>query len=114
MFSELNKRRNTIGIKMNENAMFVKLGEWAKEHKGEDLVCHGFIITNGGKFGKSVAVVYDEMTFVSLPNRAVAWFEERTDEQISAIMEGKLKLTDIEYVVTKNGNTTWAFRYDDV
>lgn len=114
MFNELNRRKNTIGIKMSDDAQFIKLGEWAKTHPNTDLVCHGFIITNGGNYGKSVAVVADSMTFVSLPKRYVDWFEARTDEEVKAIMDGKMKLTNIEYITAKNGNQTWSFLFADV
>lgn len=114
MFNELNKRKSTIGIKMTDEAKFIKLGEWAKIHPFKDLVCYGFIITNGGNYGKSVAVVADSDTFVSLPKRYVDWFEARTDEEVKAIMDGKMKLTNIEYITAKNGNQTWSFLFADV
>ena len=115
MFSELNDERvNTFGIEMDENADFVKLRAWVDTHKGEDLIIHGFLITNGGNYGKSVSVIADAHTFVSLPKRYVEWFEARTPEQIAGIREGKCKLTAFEEVTAKNGSKTIAFKFDDV
>lgn len=115
MFDELNREhQNTFGIEMDDNADFIKLRAWLDTHKGEDMIIHGFLITNGGNYGKSVSVIYDAHTFVSLPKRYVDWFEERTPEQIAGIREGKCKLTEFEEVTAKNGSKTIAFRFADV
>lgn len=115
MFDELNNmHQNTFGIEMDDNADFIKLRAWLDTHKGEDMIIRGFLITSGGNYGKSVAVIYDAHTFVTLPKRYVKWFEERTPEQIAGIREGKCKLTEFEEVTAKNGSKTIAFRFADV
>lgn len=114
MFKEKNKIVNTFGIEMDEDADFIKIGEWVKSHKGKDLIVHGFLITNGGNYGKSVSVIYDRHTFVNLPKRCVQFFEDLTPEEVAEVLAGKLKLTNFEYVTAKNGNQTWTFDYDDV
>lgn len=102
MFENFNKRHlSTMGIDMNDNAEFHKLAEYV----GESLQIHGFIITSGGKFGKSVAVAIDNKTFVSLPKRYVEEFESFTPEQIEAVCEGKLTLGNIRTLESKNGDT---------
>ena len=116
MFENLNKeRKNTLGIKMDENAKFVKLGEWVKEHPNTDrIVVHGFLITNGGNYGKSIAVTPDKDTFVTLPKRYVDVFEKLTPDQIDGVLAGKMVLKDFEYITAKNGNQTWTFTFGDV
>lgn len=114
MFKEKNKLANTFGIEMDENADFIKLGDWVKAHPNQDLIVRGFLITNGGNYGKSISVIYDRHTFVNLPKRCVDFFESLSPEEVKEVLAGKLKLTNFEYVTAKNGNQTWAFEYDDV
>ena len=72
----------------------------------------GYIITNS-KFGKSVAVVVDEETFVSLPARCVEDFENMTDEQLEGCLAGKMKLANFETRDAKQGRTI-TFTYEEV
>lgn len=109
MFAEKNKKHmSTMGIEMSETATFHKLSEFI----GEDLHVKGFIITTGGKYGKSVAVAIDENTFISLPKRYVEEFESFTDDEIEAVKAGKLVLANIRMISSKNGDTM-CFDYAD-
>lgn len=113
-FDSMNKRfRKTIGLEMKEDAAFVSLKTYLENNKKcTELVAHGFIITNG-KYGKSVAVVVDDETFVSLPSRCVEEFENMTDEQLELCLNGHLALANFEKVNAKQGATI-TFEYKEV
>ena len=113
LYDNMNKKfRKTIGLEMRENAVFVPLKDYlAKNKKVTELVIHGYIITNS-KFGKSVAVVVDNKTFVSLPARCVEEFENMTDAQFDGCLAGKMKLANFETIDTKQGKTI-TFTYEE-
>lgn len=113
LYDNMNKKfRKTIGLEMSESAAFVPLKEYlANNKKCTELVIHGYIITNS-KFGKSVAVVVDEETFVSLPARCVEDFENMTDEQLEGCLAGKMKLANFETKDAKQGRTI-TFTYEE-
>ena len=96
------KKRNTIGIATADELKFSKLAE----HVGESLKIYGYFINDGGKYGKSVAVVINPENAVNLPKRYVEIFEGLTDAEIDAITAGKVTLANIRSVETKKGDTT--------
>ena len=107
MFENLNKGTvSTVqeGIDLLK-LEFIKL----KELVGRDLLVKGFFFTNG-RYGKQVVVVAYEpgeatMYKVNFPNRAVEQFESimNNDEQLKAVLEGKLTISNIREVTGKNG-----------
>lgn len=108
MFENLNKGTvSTIqeGIDLLE-LEFVKL----KEFIGDTLNVKGFFFTNG-KYGEQVVVVAyslnkGTMYKVNFPNRAIEQFKTimSNADQLKAVLEGKLAITDIKEVAGKNGN----------
>ena len=95
------KKKNTIGIATVDELKFSKLAE----HVGESLKIYGYFINDGGKYGKSVAVIINPENAVNLPKRYVEIFENLTDEEIDAITAGKVILANIRTVETKKGDT---------
>lgn len=96
------KKKNTIGIATADELKFSKLAE----HVGESLKIYGYFINDGGKYGKSVAVVINPENAVNLPKRYVEIFESLTDAEIDAITAGKVTLANIRSVETKKGDTS--------
>jgi hypothetical protein len=103
MFEKLNKQSKTIkeGIVL-ENMEFKPL----KDFIGSEIYVDGFFFTNG-RFGTQVVVVGNGAK-INMPARAVEQFESIADskELTEAVLTGHLKLTDINLIKTKNGNTT--------
>lgn len=82
----------------------VKLGD-AKEQR-----LYGFIISKEGKTQKGKVLprkvlLCGEKELVSLPERYTAIYEEYNDEQITLLASGRVFLTDITEIETKNGST---------
>ena len=84
-----------------------------KDFCGSEIVVDGFFFTNG-RFGKQVVVVGNGY-LINMPSRAVKDFELIADyeEAVEDIFKGKLKLTNIRMIDTKNGTTT-AYEYKSV
>lgn len=103
MFNELNNNNRTIkeGIdtrKMNFRPL--------KDFVGQRINVDGFIFTEG-KYGKQVVVVGNGC-LINMPARAVEVFETIAHDNVmlKAVLDGKLALTEIEPIETKNGTTT--------
>ena len=95
MFSSKNVNR-TVNEKINtEGFEFVKLKDFAQTVNPKDVTqLFGWIISNKGKYGASVAVVSEDC-FISLPKRYVDWFQGLTGEERVAFIEGKCGITNI-------------------
>lgn len=102
MFNEMNKKK-TIKDGINlENMEFKKL----KEFCGQEIHVDGYFFTKGD-FGKQLVVVGNGYK-INFPSRAVEIFEEinLNKEQVDAILNGKLKISNIKESKTKKGTTT--------
>lgn len=113
MFAEKNFSK-TVNEKINtEGFEFVKLKDFAQTVKPTEITqLFGWITSNKGKFGTSVAVVTEDM-FISLPKRYVDFFQGLTGEERNAFIEGKCGITNIREQSTENG-TTHVFDWVDI
>ena len=113
MFAEKNFSK-TVNEKINtEGFEFVKLKDFAQTVKPTEITqLFGWITSNKGKFGTSVAVVTEDM-FISLPKRYVDFFQGLTGEERNAFIEGKCGITNIREQATENG-TTYVFDWVDI
>lgn len=103
MFNELNNGRKTVADGVNtEDMEFRPL----KDFIGKKISVDGFFFTNGN-YGKQVVVVGNG-TLINMPARAVEQFETiyNNDKMLNAVLAGKLLLTDIKPIDTRNGATT--------
>ena len=108
MFEQLNNYAKTL----KEN---VKLDEMEfkplKDFRGQSLNVDGFFFTNG-KYGKQVVLVANNCK-INMPNRAVETFEKIAldEELLKGVLDGKMVLTDIREIETKNGtSTSYSFK----
>ena len=106
MFGELNKKSTVKEEIDTSNMEFKKL----KEFIGSVVNPVGFFITEG-KFGEQ-AVVVTEDCLVNMPTYAVDTFKNLSAEQIDAIKDGKMLITDIA-VKEIHGKECTVFRYAD-
>lgn len=113
MFSEKNFTR-TINDKIDTtNFEFVKLKDFAQTVKPKEVTqLFGWINSNKGKYGESVAVVTEDC-FISLPKRYVEFFKGLTGEEREAFIAGKCGITNIREQSTENGNT-YVFDWCDI
>lgn len=113
MFAEKNFSK-TVNEKINtEGFEFVKLKDFAQTVKPTEITqLFGWITSNKGRFGTSVAVVTEDM-FISLPKRYVDFFQGLTGEERNAFIEGKCGITNIREQATENG-TTYVFDWVDI
>lgn len=103
MFNELNNHRKTIREGVNlENMPFKPL----KDFKDMELKVDGFFFTQG-KYGEQVVIVANGAK-INMPARAVEQFKEimRSEEMLSAVLNGHLCLKGIKEINTRNGTTT--------
>ena len=109
MFKEKNLV-STINPNLNISEFeYFKLKELIGRRKA--LRIYGFMF-NESKFGKSVTVFTNEFG-VNIPSRCVEWFEDLTNEEVEAVKEGKLVLTNFKEKTTDRGDTV-IFDYEDL
>ena len=106
MFGELNKRSTVREGIDTSNMEFKKLRDFI----GAYVNPVGFFITDG-KFGEQ-AVVVTENCLINMPSYATETFKNLTAEQIDAIKDGKMMITDIA-VKEIHGKEGTVFRYAD-
>lgn len=113
MFSEKNMTR-TINEKIDTSDFdFVKLKDFAQTVKPKEVTqLWGWIISNKGRYGSSVAVATEDC-FISLPKRYVDWFQSLTGDERAAFLNGKCGITNIREQATENG-PTYIFDWVDV
>lgn len=113
MFSEKNMTR-TINERIDTSDFeFVKLKDFAQTVKPKEVTqLWGWIISNKGRYGASVAVATEDC-FISLPKRYVDWFKGLNGEERTAFMNGKCGITNIREQATENG-ATYVFDWVDV
>lgn len=113
MFAEKNLTR-TVNEKIKTTDFeYVKLKDFAQTVKPTEVTqLWGWIISNKGKYGASVAVATEDC-FISLPKRYVDWFQGLTGEERTAFMEGKCGITNIHEITTENG-ATYTFDWCDI
>ena len=106
MFGELNKKSTVREGIDNSNMEFKKLREFI----GSNVNPVGFFISEG-KFGEQVVVVTEDC-LINMPSYAVDTFKNLSSEQIEAIKDGKMIITDIA-VKEIHGKECTVFRYAD-
>ena len=107
MFNEKNVVRRTVNANIDtKNMEFMPL----KAFVGRSLRVWGFFFTDT-KYGKQCVAV-TEGALINLPKRYVEQFEKFTEEEINAIINGGLVLSNIRVIDTNNG-TTVTFDYAD-
>ena len=106
MFGELNKKSTVREGIDTSNMEFKKLREFI----GLNVNPVGFFITDG-KFGEQVVVVTEEC-LINMPSYAADTFKNLSSEQIEAIKDGKMIITDI-VVKEIHGRECTVFRYAD-
>ena len=106
MFGELNKKSTVREGIDTSNMEFKKLREFI----GSNVNPVGFFITEG-KFGEQAVVVTEEC-LINMPSYTTETFKNLTDEQIEAIKDGKMIITDIA-VKEIHGKECTVFRYAD-
>ena len=106
MFGELNKKSTVREGIDTSNMEFKKLREFI----GAYVNPVGFFITEG-KFGEQVVVVTEDC-LINMPSYAVDTFKNLSAEQIEAIKDGKMMITDIT-VKEIHGKECTVFRYAD-
>lgn len=107
MFENLNKSGASVvpaTIKDLKELPFKSL----KDYIGKEITVEGYFFTEGN-WGKQVSII-SEGVKINMPKRCVEDFLSMTEEQKKAILDKKLKLTDIKEGKTKNGTTT-IFKY---
>ena len=106
MFGELNK---TLTVKEGintSNMEYYKLREFV----GKTVNPVGFFFSNG-LYGQNVTLV-TENCLINMPSYAIDTFKNLSAEQIDAIKDGKMIITDIE-VKEIHGRECTVFRYAD-
>lgn len=104
-FDSFNLRRTVREGIDTDNMEFMPL----KDYIGGEIVVDGYFFTQG-KYGKQVVVVGNGAK-INMPGYAVKNFEriDADEAAVAAVLDGKLKIVDIEELSTKNGITV-AFR----
>lgn len=100
-FSQFNQRATVKeGINL-EDLEFHPL----KDYIGGEIIVDGYFFTNG-RYGKQVVVVGNDAK-INMPKYATAMFEriDDNDEAVNKMLEGGMKLINIEEKTTKNGTT---------
>lgn len=111
MFKEMNKvGKKTVRDGINTEEMSFKA---LKEFSGQKIIVDGFFFTEG-KYGKQVVVVGNGAK-INIPKRYTSDFEAIRDDdaKLSAVLAGKMALTNIHEGDSSNGRTTY-FDFDDV
>ena len=106
MFGELNKKSTVKEGIDTSNMTFKKLRDFI----GSNVNPVGFFITEG-KFGEQAVVVTEEC-LINMPSYATETFKNLSAEQIEAIKDGKMIITDIA-VKEIHGRECTVFRYAD-
>ena len=106
MLGELNKKSTVREGIDTSNMEFKKLREFI----GSSVNPVGFFITKG-KFGEQAVVVTEEC-LINMPSYATETFKNLSAEQIDAIKDGKMMITDIA-VKEIHGRECTVFRYAD-
>lgn len=108
MFREKFEHKVTVNPLINTQEMeFTAL----EDYVGKKIRVYGFFF-NESKFGKQVVVVSTK-ALINMPKRCVADFESLTEEEIKAVMDGGMVLTNIKPFTSKQGKTI-VFDYDDI
>ena len=111
MFEQFNKEfKKTVRDEIKTDEMQFKA---LKEFSGKTVKVDGFFFTEG-KYGKQVVVV-GEGVKINIPKRYTPDFEQirDSDEMLTAVLNGKLALTDIHEGDSSNGRTTY-FKFTEI
>lgn len=104
IFSTLNNSKSTIKEGISLDGMEFRP---LKDFIGDEVKVDGFYFSNKGNYGEQVVVIGNGCQ-INMPSWSVKDFKVIRDneEQLTAVMEGHLKLTNIHEQKTKNGVTT--------
>lgn len=106
MFGELNKK-STVKDGIDTSKMeFKKLRDFI----GQTVNPCGYFISEG-KFGEQVVIVTEDC-LINMPSYVTETFKNLSSEQIDAIKEGKMLITDIS-VKEIHGRECTVFKYAD-
>lgn len=102
VFDKYNSRGTIMEGVNTEEMEFAPL----KDFCGQKIKAQGFFFTEG-RYGRQVVVVGSGY-LINMPQRAVAQFEKIADDEeaLSAVLSGRLMVTDIKMIDTRNGKTT--------
>ena len=111
-------RRETMPENINTKELtFIKAAELAKVNPPYPLPVLGYFINNKGDYGPSVTLavkVNEDILGVNLPSRYVDQFMDLTDDEVTDILNGGLRITGIKGgVKTKNGVTCFI-EFEDI
>lgn len=106
MFGELNKKSTVREGIDTSNMEFKKLREFI----GAYVNPVGFFITDGN-FGEQVVIVTEDC-LINMPSYVTETFKNLSAEQIDAIKDGKMLITDIA-VKEIHGRECTVFKYAD-
>lgn len=108
MFREKFRHEVTVNPAINTEGMdFTPLDDYI----GKKVRIYGFFFTDT-KFGKQVVAVTTK-ALVNMPKRCVADFESLNENEVNAVMNGDMVLTNLKPFVSKQGKTV-VFDYDDI
>ncbi len=108
MFREKFEHKVTVNPLINTQDMeFTAL----EDYIGKKVRVYGFFF-NESKYGKQVVVVTTK-ALINMPKRCVSDFESLTEEEVKAVMNGEMVLTNLKPFSAKQGDTV-TFDYDDI
>ena len=107
LLENVNKgHRSTVGIETDDNVRYIKLIDYIKEIGSDHFKFYGFILSESKRYGgKQVALVVSPDTFVNLPKRYAGSFEDVTDDELKLMFDGKMEISDVHEISSKNGKT---------
>lgn len=111
MFENLNKTfENTVKEGINTKDLDYKP---LKDFVGKTVIVDGYFFNDKGRYGRQVVVVGHEVNshfewLINMPARYVEQFEAINSDSamLESVLNGGLRLEEIEMVDTKNGMTT--------
>lgn len=109
-FANLNKK-STVKPGIDFSGMEY---EPLKNFVGQTLKVDGFIFSDKGKYGRSVAVIANGH-LINFPNWSVSAFEKvaANDDMLSDMFDGKMLVKNIAMKDTGKGNPTTVFEFAD-
>lgn len=109
--AKLNSSGNKVAMKdVNTDGFeFKKISEFI----GKEVPVKGYFFTKG-KFGEQIVVITTDC-LINMPGRSADEFRTvfSNPDNMASLMDGKIKLTNIEYCDTKSGTKTVAYDIED-
>lgn len=109
-------RRQTLPDDIDLDGIdYVNIKNLVSKKKVFPIPVKGFFISKG-KFGLGVTLIGEvngEITGINIPSWYTDRFKDASDEDVEAMLEGKLQIAGAEEKTTKNGTTT-IIEFEDV